>query len=227
MKTLLKIYSASCLIFVGFVLFFSIPFESLPLSGTSTAMLTGGAFAAVVVAYIFRLHRREGFEFGWFLANKGGFWFVTAACFGLFLFLSGLLIRIAPQAVEPAFERGAWPVAGGLVVLFWLAIIYMFGFLSFGLVGRATAFARIAQVKKALSTLALTALCLLLASLFFSLFLEVINDIFFRVSVDAQWIAIWIFAGALVAGGIFHAFWKDESYYLEADDIDGTANNQD
>jgi len=219
MKTLLKIYSASCFIFVGFLLFFAIPFESSPLSGAWTAMVSGALILMIVATYVVRLHRREGIEFGWFLANKGGLWFITAACFGFVLVLSGLMIHIAPLAVEPAFERGSWPVAGGLIVLFWLALIYMFAFLSFGMVARVTALFRIVQIKKALSSMLLAALCLVIAGVFFSLFLEVINDNFFRISATAQWWAIWVFVGFLTVGGIVHAMWENVSYYLEPDEV--------
>lgn len=221
MKALLKIYSVSCFILVGFVLFFSIPFESLPLSGTTTAMLTGGTILAIVAAYIIRLHSREGIEFGWFLANKGGFWFITAASFGLFLFLSGLMIRIAPQAVEPAFERGAWPVAGVLVVLFWLALNFMFGFLSFSLAGRTTGLARTGRIKSMFGTLAIGAVCLAMAGVFFSLFLEVINDNFFRISARSQSTAIWVFLVALVVVGVVHGSIVSASYWLDDEDLVG------
>jgi len=50
--------------------------------------------------------------------------------------------------------------------------------------------------------------CLFLAALFFSLYLEVINDIAIRISVPIQWNMIWIFTGVLLAAGIVYGFWQ-------------------
>lgn len=215
MRTLLKIYSASCFILIGFVLFFMIPFEALPFSSAVTGMLFGGIILAIIAAYVFWIHKNEGFEFGWFLAIRGGFWIITLAFFALLVFLGGLMLFIVPQAVEPAFESGAMPAASMLVVLFWLALIFMFGFLSFVMIARTTALVRMIQIKKFFGSLAVAAICLVMAAVFFSLFVEVINDIFIHISVSAQWTAIWIFVGALVVAGIFHGSRKEVSHYLE------------
>src|SRR5687768_18464346 len=134
MKVLLKIYSASCLIFAAFVLFFTIPLDSLGLSPSVMAMLFGGVILALLGLYVWSIHRREGFEFGWFLANRGGFWVICIGGFALSLFVSGLLARLAPEAVVPAFARGAMPIAAFLAVPFRLATIHMFAFLTFSMV---------------------------------------------------------------------------------------------
>jgi len=218
MKTLFKIYSASCLVFVGFLLFFSIPFDALPFPGSITAMVCGGVILAAAIAYILIVRSKDAFEFGWFLANKGGFWVITVACLGLVLLLSGLLILVAPNAVEPAFERGAWPVAGGLVILFWFALIFMFAFLTFVEIANAAAFLRVRKLKKSIGNLAVGIVCLAMATLFFSLFLEVINEVFFRISIPTQWIAIWVFVAALIAAGAVHGGLLNASEYLETED---------
>ncbi len=202
------------------MLFFMIPFEALPFSSAVTAMLFGGTILAIIAAYVFWIHKSEGFEFGWFLANRGGFWKITLAFFGLLVFLGGLMLFLVPQTVEPAFESGAMPVASVLVVLFWLALIFMFGFLSFAMIARATALVRTIQIKKFLGSFVVAAICLVMAAVFFSLFVEVINDIFIPISVSAQWTAIWVFVGALVVTGIAHGSWEEVSYYLEDDELE-------
>lgn len=204
------------------MLFFMIPFEVLPFSNAVTAMLFGGIILAITAAYVLWIHKNEGFEFGWFLANKGGFWVITLAFFALLVFLGGLMLFVVPQAVEPAFESGAIPVAGVLVVLFWLALIFMFGFLSFVMIARMTALVRTVQIKNFFGAFALAGVCLVMAAVFFSLFVEVVNDIFIRIPISAQWVAIWVFVGALIVTGIIHGSWKEVSYYLEDDDADPT-----
>jgi hypothetical protein len=198
MKVLLRLYSASCLAITGFFCFFLIPVESLLFAPSVTAILVGGLLMALTGGYFARMFFSNTFEFGWFLANKHGFWVIIGICLGFMIFLSGLLMYIAPDAVEPAFERGAWPVAGMLVILFWFSLIFMFGFLSFSVVGQCVAFARIRRIKSAFGTLALAVVCLAMTTLFVSLFLEVVNDVFIRVSDSTQWAIIWLFA-ALVS----------------------------
>jgi hypothetical protein len=202
MKVLLKIYSASCLIFAAFVLFFTIPLDSLGLLPSVMAMLFGGAILALLGLYVWSIHRREGLEFDWFLANRGGFWVICIGGFALSLFIAGILARIVPEAVVPAFERGAMPIAALFVVLFWLAIIYMFAFLTISMFGHSTANARKGLIKSSLGSLAIAAVCMGLAVLFFSLFTDVINDEFIRLTEATQRIAFWVFAAFLVGVGI-------------------------
>ncbi|MGH9945724.1 MAG: hypothetical protein ACRD6X_00820 [Pyrinomonadaceae bacterium] len=228
MKTLLKIYSASCFVVVAFILFFAwVPFDPLPFSPAVISMTFGGGALAATSAYYFSVRRREGFEFGWFLANKGGFWVVAIACFAALVFLSGLLLYIAPETFEPAFERGSWPVAGMLVILFWFSLIFMFGFLSFMQIGQATGFVRLRYIKRALGAFALAAICLLMTALFFSLFLEVINDVFFRISVPTQWKAIWIFTGLLLISGIVRGGLVDRIDILNSVENDANTRTND
>jgi len=219
MKTLLKIYSACCLIFIGFLLFFLIPLGALPFADSVTIMILGGMILAAVGFYIYNTHSREGFELGWFLANRGGFWFIVAGCFGLLLFLSGVLLYIAPEAVQPAFERGAMPFGAVFVVLFWFSLIYMFAFLTFSGMARATAFMRIGRFERMLGSLALTVICLLMAVLFFSLFVEVVNDIFARLTPQTQRIAVWVFAVVLPVVGIVDGLRRRPSDHLEEEEI--------
>jgi len=199
MKILLKIYSASCLIVVAFFAVLSVPWwESLPVSDAAAMMIFGGVILAVVTAYLLRVRSTEAFDFGYFLAAKGGFWAITAACFGIFCLLSGLLLYFIPQMVEPAFERGAWPVAAMLAVLFWLALVFMFALLTFTALANATSLLRVRKIKSALGSFAIGVVCLALAALFFSLFSEMISDVFIRLSAGFQSVATWTFASLLV-----------------------------
>jgi hypothetical protein len=202
MKVLLKIYAASCLIFTAFILFFALPLDSLGLSPSVMAMLFGGAILALLGIYVWSVHRREGFEFGWFLANRGGFWVVSIGGFALLLFVCGMLARVVPNAVGPAFDRGAMPIASVFVILFWLAINYMFGYLAIAMFGASAANARRGLIKNTLHSAALALVCLGLAVLFFSLFTDVINDEFMRLTDSAQRIAFWIFTAFLVFIGV-------------------------
>lgn len=220
MKILIKIYMASCLIFLAFVSFFAIPIESMGLSPSALAIAVGGVVLAILGLYVWRLHRREGFEFGWFLANRGGFWIICAAAFGLLLFVSGSLARIAPDAVVPAFERGAMPVAAVLVVIFWLALIYMFTFLSVPMFGDMAAKLKSGMIAKGIGSVLLAAVCLGLAAVFFSLFAEVINDVFVRLSENTRSTALWAFAIVVAAAGVIDGLINDERYLENKDEAD-------
>lgn len=207
------------MILVGFLLFFMIPFEALPFSGAVTAMLLGGLVLAIMAAYTLRLRSKETFDFGHFLVARGGFWMITVTCFALLVFLSGLLICIAPQSVEPAFERGAMPVAAALAVLFWLALIFMFSFLTFQSAAHATALVKIGKIKKALGSAAITAVCLALAALFFSLFVEMINDTFVRLSARFQSFSLIIFSALVVVAGIVDGIARAPGDHLDAEEM--------
>ena len=220
MKILVKIYLASCLIFLAFLSFFVVPVDTLGAAPSATAIVTGGIILAILALYIGLVHRREGIEFGWFLANRGGFWVICLAAFALLLFISGLLARIAPDAVVPAFERGAMPVAAVLVVVFWLALIYMFVFLAVPMFGDVATKMRAGMIKKALGSLGLGAICLGLAAVFFSLFTEVINDVFVRLSETARSSALWIFTFIVVAAGTIDGLFNAKRYMENGDEGD-------
>lgn len=213
---LLKIYSASCVILAAFLLFFAIPLDSLGLSPSAMALIFGGAVLVIFGLYVWSIHRGEGFEFGWFLANRGGFWVICISGLALSLFVSGVLARVAPNVFVPVFERGAMPIASVFVVLFWLAIIYLFGYLAISMFGTSAAIARKRPIKNTLHSIALALVCLGLAVLFFSLFTDVINEEFMRLSETIQRIAFWIFAAFLVIVGVIdgalngHRYLDDE-----------------
>lgn len=215
MKILIKIYMASCLIFLAFVSFFAIPLDSFGVSPSAMAIALGSALIVILGLYVWRIHQREGIEFGWFLANRGGFWVICIAAFGLLLLVGGSLARIVPDAVVPAFERGAMPVSAVLVVVFWLAMIYMFAFLAVPMFGDMAAKMRAGMIKKGLTSMLIAAICLGLAAVFFSLFTEVINDVFVRLSETARSTALWAFVVVAAAGGVFDGLRNGKRYMEE------------
>lgn len=215
MRTLVKIYSASCLVVLGFVVVLQLPWELLPFSDGVNIALVGALLAAFAAYYTFYFYRREGFEFGWFLANRGGFWVLAIAILGLVMIVCGGVVYFAPEYFVPAFEQGALPFGIAIVSLFWMALIYMFGYLSIGMVARVIANLRLLKLVEAGINALIALVCLGLAGLFFSLFLEVLNDILMRIGIANQWTAIWIFiAGVVLAGGVY-GVWKEPSYHLD------------
>ena len=215
MKTLLRIYSASCVTVLGFFAFFMIPWGILPFSDGVNLMDVGGVLQGLVAFNFFYFYRREGMDLGWFLANRGGLWATAIAVLGLAALLCGTLLFIWPEMYVPAFEQGALPFGIATVSLFWMALICMFGYLSFGMTAKTTAYIRMSQFSVAFIYGLIAVFCLFLAAVFFSLYLEVINDIAIRISVPIQWNMIWIFTGLLFAAGIVYGFWKPPLYFLK------------
>ena len=199
MKILLKIYLASCLIVVGFFTFFLIPWGLLPFSDAVNLMVVGGVVFAIPAAMAAYTIKREGFDLGWLLANRGGFWIVTAAVLGLVVFGCGTLLFVSPELFVPAFEQGALPFGIALVSLFWLALIFMFGYFAFRVLSEAAAYTRVLRFGSAFGGLALGLFCLGLAAVFVSLYLEVLNDILIRISEGSRSAATWTFAFVLFA----------------------------
>ena len=59
----------------AFFLFFLIPFEALsPAAAAVLSVSLGGGGLAWLGLYVYRLHKKEGLEFGWFLARRNSFW---------------------------------------------------------------------------------------------------------------------------------------------------------
>ena len=214
MKTLFRIYSASCVIVAGFFIFFMVPWGILPFSDAANIMTVGAFLIGLAAFYIFYFHRREGIDLGWFLASRGGFWAITIGVLGLIALICGSLLFVWPDLYVPAFVQGALPFGVAIVSLFWLALIFTFGYLTFGMIARSTAHARQFEFSGVLVNILIALVCLGLTGVFFSLYLEVINDIAIRISVPTQWNAIWIFISLLVIAGIVYGFWEKPAYFL-------------
>ncbi|MEQ1762196.1 MAG: hypothetical protein ABL984_03515 [Pyrinomonadaceae bacterium] len=215
MRTLGNIYAASCLIVLGFFVVLRLPWGLLPFSDGVNIVFVGTLLVAFAAYYTFYFYRLEGFELGWFLANRWGFWIVAVAILGMVMITLGLAVYIAPQFYVPALEQGALPFGIAIVSLFWLSLIYLFGYLTVGMVARVVASLRLVSIADAAVNGLIALVCLGLAALFFSLFLEVLNDIMMRIGIANQWTAIWIFVGAVVIAGVIYGILKEPSYHLD------------
>lgn len=205
MKTLIRIYTACCLIVVGFFVFFSIPWGLLPFPDAVNVMLVGGVITAAATAILVHLAGGKGFEFGWFLAH-GGFWVIVALVFGLLVLVCGTLLFVAPELFLPVFEQGSLPIGMLIVSLFWMALIFAFGFWAFQLLSAAVTPIRAMKLQASLVSLAIGSFCLLLTGVFFSLYLDAINDYLIRISEGYRWNAACLFAGVLAAAAFIHGF---------------------
>jgi hypothetical protein len=210
MSTLLKIYAASCVVVFAFFLFFSIPFGLLPFSDAVNLIVAGLIVLAIPSVYFAFTIYREGFDFGWLLSNRGGFWAILVASFGLAAIGCGSLLFFWPGMFTPALEQGALPFGILIVSLFWLALIYMFAFLTFGTTSKTVEYLRQFRFRDSVVFFFLALICLGLSAVFFSLFLQVLNDIAIRISEASQWNAIIVFITLLLVSGILRGtFWPD------------------
>lgn len=220
MRTLAKVYVASCLVVLGFILVLHLPWGLLPFSDGINLAIVGSALFALAIYYTYYFYRREGFEFGWFLAQRFGFWVLGVGILGAIMVAFGLLAYASPDVFVPAIEQGALPFGIALVSLFWLSLIYLFGYLSVGMIARVVASLRLLSIGDALVNGLVALFCLGLAALFVSLFLEVLSDIMMRIGIDTQWTAIWFFVGGVVAAGVIYGSWKEPLYHLGPDEED-------
>ena len=218
MKTLVKFYSASCVIVVGFFTFFLIPWGLLPFSEAANVITVSVVLIGLAAFYMIYFQRREGLDLGWFLANQGGFWAITIALLGIVSVFCGVLLYFRPGLYAPAFEQGALPFGIMIVSLFWLTLIFMFGYLAVGMIAQVTAHARKFHLAEAAVNLLVALVPLGLAGVFFSLFLEVIDDIAIRISVSMQCNAIWIYVGSMFSAGIIYGFRKNPGGLLKHDE---------
>jgi hypothetical protein len=217
MKTLLKLYSAASVVVIAFFVFFMVPWGILPFSDAVDLIIVGGIFAGFAGLYTLYFYRREGLELGWFLIFRGGFWIITAACLGTVMLVCGSLLFLWPDSFTSPIERGALPFGIVLVSLFWLALIFLLAYPAFGMAAKAAAYARAFRFWESVTYALIATVCAAMATLFFSLFLEVLNDILIRISVPSQWKAIWVFSGLLISAGVAYGLWKRSESGIEID----------
>lgn len=203
MKTVLKASLFCWGIVLAFCLFFLIPFEMIgPVAVAMLSLSLGGGLLAWPGADIYRLHKKEGFEFGWFLIRHHGFRRLFSGATGLALFLIGGAWLLAPQQTERQLERGAMPFASFLIVLFWCSLI--FTFLGFALMcyAESVGYFRIKDFKSGAGSFAIAVMWLGFATLFCSLFLGAIEDNFLSLSGATQNIILGSFALVVTAIGL-------------------------
>ncbi|HEX5709346.1 MAG TPA: hypothetical protein VFX96_18740 [Pyrinomonadaceae bacterium] len=221
MKTVLKASVFCWGIVVAFFIFFLIPFEVIgPSAAALLSMSLGGGLLVWLGLYVYRLHKKEGFDVGWFMVEHRGFWRLLGGAIGLALFLVGGFWFLAPREAELRLGEAAMPLAALLVVLFWFSLI--FTFLGFALVcfAQAVAYARIKEFKSAAGSFALAAFWLALATLFCSLFLEVIHDNFLGLSVATQNLILGLFALAVTCGGLLAGVFQAVEKLLPEEELE-------
>lgn len=222
MKTVLKASVFCWGIVVAFFIFFLIPFEAM--GGVAAAAFStslGGACLLWLGVYIYRLDKKEGFDVGEFMLAHHGFWRLFLGAVGLALFLIGGLWLLAPRETERRLEAGAMPLAAFLVVLFWFSLI--FTFLGFSLVcfAQSAAYLRVKNFKSGAGSFATSTFFLALATLFCSLFLEVVDDNFLRLSGATQNVTLGLFALSAAAGGLLAGGVKDLKKLLPEEELKG------
>ncbi len=215
MKVLLKLYSISAVVVVAFFIFFMIPWGILPFSDAVNLIVVGGFFVGCAGLYTIYFYRREGFELGWFLLFRGGLWVITVASLGLAALVCGTLLSIWPELFGNVLEQGALPFGILLVSLFWPALIFLLAWPAFGMAAKAAAYARLLKFGESATHVLIALVCTAISTVFFSLFLEVLNDVLIRLSVATQWKAIWLFAGLLFGLGVIFGLWKGPDLFLE------------
>ncbi|MEQ1604486.1 MAG: hypothetical protein ABL999_06420 [Pyrinomonadaceae bacterium] len=221
MKVLLKLYSISCIVVVAFFAFFMVPWGIMPFSDAVNLMIIGGLLVGATGFYTIYFYRREGLELGWFLLFRGGFWVITVACIGVAALVCGALLLIWPDLFANVLEQGALPFGILLVSLFWLGLIFLLAYPAFGMAAQTAAYARDFKFTQTIIHAVIALVCTALSAVFFSLFLEVLNDILARISIPTQWKAIRIFVGLLMGSGLIYGLWKGPDLLREADNKDG------
>ena len=220
MRTVLKASLVCWGVVIAFFLFFSIPFELLsPVAAAFLSLSLGGGVLAWLGLYIYRLNKKEGFEFVWFLARKNGFWLLLLGAVGLTLFLTGGVWFLAPQQTERHLEKGAMPFAAFLVVLFWFSLIFMFLGWAVVCYAQSVGYFRIKDFKSGAGSFAIAILWLAFATLFCSLFLGVINDVFLTLSGPTQNIILGLFALVVTVIGLCAGGYEDLEKLLPEEDI--------
>ncbi len=176
------------------------------------SIILGGIILGLFFYDLRKIYQLEGFDFGWFMTIKKGYWRILLGLFGLILFTIGIFGLIFPQIGNELGERHAMKFVYLLVILFWIALTTTF--LSWSLIcfSESTAFGLIGKLKSALSVFSLGILWLFFATLFLSLFMDVIDENFYHLQATMQnWILI-IFAVATIIVGLSAGKYADSSH---------------
>ncbi len=193
----------------AFVIFFGVV-GIIPASGVwIVAALLGGLILAILGYNFYQMSQKEGFDFGWFLVFRKGFWQMILGLAGLCLFVFGMFGVIAPHLADELAEKYVMTFAKMLVILFWTALTSTFFGWELICLSESVAYLRLKKMDSAVGSFALGILWLLFALLFLYLFLEVINDVFYRLSATAQnWILI-IFSLLSLLIGLYNGKFED------------------
>ncbi len=200
-----RIIAKISLVCWGFVLIFTsviiVAVEIPPQFLTIVSITLGLIISAPVGFNLYRIYRREGLDFGWFLVVRKGFWRVLLGLTGLSLFVIGLFAAVFPKRFNELSESGGMAFAKLLVALFWLALISTF--LGWALIcfSEGVGYWRLRNFKWVFGSFALAILWQLFSLVFSYLFLEVINDVFFRLSALVKiWTLVFIAILTIITG---------------------------
>jgi hypothetical protein len=185
-----KIIAKISLICWGFVVIFTNVLTlamEIPQKYLAVVSIILGLIISVLIGFnLFRIYRREGFDFGWFFVVRKGYWRVLLALTGIFLLSIGLFAAIFPKLFDELGENYAMTAAKLLVALFWFALISTF--LGWALIcfSESVGYLRLRNYKGAFGGFVLALVWQLFSLLFSYLFLDVINEVFIKISVFAQ-----------------------------------------
>ncbi len=209
MKTVLKISLTCWWIVLSYGLFFTfVPVSADGVTGTTISIVIGSGLLAYAGFRLYRIDK-AGFESGWFLTQQHGLWLVFLLIAGCVLLILGVAWLVAPQRFELIFDRSAMPIAAAFVVLFWISLIFTFTAWSLACFSETVGYARINDYKWLIYGFLLGLLWLGFASGFCLLFLEVINDIFVRISTSARHDIAIVFALVVMAIGLYAGRYED------------------
>ena len=201
-RIILKASLMCWVIVLSFGVFFAlVPDSADRFTGPVVALVMGAGFAVYAAAKFYRI-RREGFDIGWFFAEQNGLWVIFTAVAAVILLFLGVVWLAAPQRFELLLDKHAMPVAAGLVVLFWLSLISTF--LSWALVcfSQSIGYARLRDLKWMAGSFLLGVMWMGFFAVFCSLFLDVINDVFVRMSLQTRHYILAGFALVSTAAGL-------------------------
>lgn len=218
MKILLRLFWVSLIIVFSFFFVLQLPWGLLPFSDAVNVILVGSILLGFAAFYAFYHYRSEGWDFGWFLAQRAGLWFIAVALIGFVMVGCGTVLYVAPETFLPAFEQGALPFGIALVSSFWLSLIFVFGFISVNMLIHTVALIRDRRISEAGVNSLIFLVCAALTALFVSLFTEVLNDIAIRIGEANQWRAIWVALGLITVSGIIGGLRADTKKLLIPDE---------
>lgn len=201
-RIILKASLMCWVIVLSFGVFFAlVPDSADRFTGPVVALVMGVGFAVYAAEKFYQV-RREGFDIGWFFAEQSGLWVIFTAAAAVILLFLGVVWLAAPQRFELLLDKHAMPAAAGLVVLFWLSLISIF--LSWALVclSQTIGYARLRDLRWMAGSFLIGVMWIGFSAVFCSLFLDVINDVFVRMSLQTRRYILAGFALVATAAGL-------------------------
>lgn len=197
-----------CWIFIKLFVAFLLLASLIPAAAfVYVSTILGFGILAILAYHLRQIHLSEGFDLGWFLTVKKGYWRLLVGLFGLILFAAGMFGLIFPNLADELGEKHWLKFASVLVVLFWIALTSTF--LSWSLVCFSQSVGSWRLGRPGFGSFGLGFLWLLFAVLFLSLFLDVIDENFFRLSAVVQNWILGVFAVLSIIAGLVAGKFED------------------